>query len=123
MCPVVCACQSPITGTCNGVIYQLAFDAHFYLVSIHPFADGNGRTSRLLMNYILSYHQLPLATIFKEDKLEYYQALEVSRPKDDEEPELGPIRNFMFAQQMKYLAMEIKKYKEAENKGGIRFMF
>ena len=77
-----------------------------------------------LFNFlVLSYHQLPLATIFKEDKLEYYQALEASRPKDDEEPDLGPIRNFIFAQQMKYLAMEIKKYKEAENKGGIRFMF
>ncbi len=103
-------------------IYQLAFDAHFYLVSIHPFADGNGRTSRLLMNYILSYHQLPLATIFKEDKLEYYQALEASRPKDDEEPDLGPIRNFMFAQQMMYLSIEIKKYKQAE-KRGMRFVF
>ncbi|MDR2847524.1 MAG: Fic family protein, partial [Bacteroidales bacterium] len=37
-------------------IYLLAFEAHFRLVSIHPFADGNGRTSRLLMNYILQYH-------------------------------------------------------------------
>ena len=104
-------------------IYQLAFDAHFYLVSIHPFADGNGRTSRLLMNYILSYHQLPLATIFKEDKLEYYQALEASRPQDDEDPDLCPIRDFMFAQQMKYLSMEIKKYRQAEKKGGMRFIF
>ena len=75
------------------------------------------------MNYILSYHQLPLATIFKEDKLEYYQALEVSRPKDDEEPDLRSIRDFMFAQQMKYLTMEIKKYKEAENKKEIKFIF
>ena len=106
-------------------IYQLAFDAHFYLVSIHPFADGNGRTSRLLMNYILSYHQLPLATIFKEDKLEYYQALEASRPVDEDEPNLQPIREFMFAQQNKYLSLEIEKYKLAEKKGnsGIRFMF
>lgn len=106
-------------------IYQLAFDAHFYLVSIHPFADGNGRISHLLMNYILSYHQLPLATIFKEDKLEYYQALEASCPQDDEEPDLCPIRDFMSAQQMKYLSMEIKKYKQAEKKGGggMRFVF
>ena len=75
------------------------------------------------MNYILSYHQLPLATIFKEDKLEYYQALEASRPKDNEEPDLHPIRNFMFAQQMKYLSMEIKKYKQAEKSKGMKFIF
>lgn len=104
-------------------VYQLAFDAHFYLVSIHPFADGNGRTSRLLMNYILSFHQLPLATIFKEDKLEYYQALEASRSDEDEEPNLQPIREFMFAQQSKYLSMEIEKFKKAENNHNMRFIF
>lgn len=105
-------------------VYQLAFDAHFHLVSIHPFADGNGRTSRLLMNYILSYHRLPLATIFKEDKLEYYQALEASRPGDKDEPDLRPIREFMFVQQNKYLSLEVEKYKLAEKKGngGIRFV-
>ena len=32
---------------------NLSFDAHFNLVSIHPFYDGNGRTSRLIMNLIL----------------------------------------------------------------------
>lgn len=104
-------------------VYQLAFDAHFYLVSIHPFADGNGRTSRLLMNYILSYHQLPLATIFKEDKIEYYQALEASRVSDEGDPNLQPIRNFMFSQQAKYLSIEIEKYKQAEGGGNMNFIF
>lgn len=87
------------TVTTPREIYQLAFDAHYYLVSIHPFADGNGRTSRLLMNYILAYHNQPLATIFTEDKLEYYQALEESR--SGEETNLIPIRNFLFSQQEK----------------------
>jgi Fic family protein len=36
---------------------KLSFSAHFDLVSIHPFYDGNGRTSRLLLNYIQAYHR------------------------------------------------------------------
>ena len=32
--------------------YKLSFDAHFHLVTIHPWADGNGRMSRLLMNQL-----------------------------------------------------------------------
>jgi Fic family protein len=86
-------------------IYDLAFDAHYNLVSIHPFADGNGRTSRLLMNYILAYHKQPLAIIFKEDKAEYFQALEQSRTDES----LIPFRNFMYEQQLKYLRQEINK--------------
>jgi len=89
-------------------IYNLAFDAHFYLVSIHPFADGNGRTSRLLMNYILAYHDQPLAIIFKEDKQEYFGALEASRSGN--EVNLIPIRNFLYSQQEKYFFKEIQKY-------------
>jgi Fic family protein len=34
---------------------NLSFDAHFNLESIPPYYDGNGRTSRLLMNYIQAY--------------------------------------------------------------------
>lgn len=102
-------------------IYQLAFDAHFYLVSIHPFADGNGRTSRLLMNYILAYHNLPLATIFAEDKQDYYHALEESR--NAEEASLAPIRQFLFSQQEKYLRQEIEKYEKADRQKDMDFRF
>ncbi|GHT61643.1 cell filamentation protein Fic [Bacteroidia bacterium] len=89
-------------------IYNLAFDAHFGLVSIHPFADGNGRTSRLLMNYILEYHGQPMALIFKEDKLDYFKALEQSR----EQESYTPFRNFMYAQQAKHLSTEISKIQQ-----------
>lgn len=102
-------------------IYQLAFDAHFYLVSIHPFADGNGRVSRLLMNYILAYHNMPLATIFTEDKQEYYEALENARQGED--IDLTPIREFLFSQQEKYFRNEIAKFEEGENGKGIKFRF
>jgi len=44
------------------------FDAHFQLVSIHPWEDGNGRTSRLLMNYIQHFHNEPLSIENSTDK-------------------------------------------------------
>jgi len=86
-------------------IYNLAFDSHFGLVSIHPWADGNGRVSRLLMNYILAYHRQPLAIIFTEDKVDYFRALESSRETEN----LQPFRDFMFCQQIKYFQQELKK--------------
>lgn len=53
--------------------------AHFRLVSIHPFVDGNGRTARLLMNLILEQNGYPPAIIQKEERLQYINALEQSR--------------------------------------------
>lgn len=93
-------------------VYNLAFDAHYKFVTIHPFADGNGRTSRLLMNYILARFNLPLAMLFKEDKAEYYKALEQCRVSDKETT--APIREFMYKQQKKYLEQEISKYRKME---------
>jgi Fic family protein len=50
--------------------------AHFRLVDIHPFADGNGRTARLLMNLILLRAGYPPAIVRQEDRLAYYEALD-----------------------------------------------
>ncbi|MBU1342612.1 MAG: Fic family protein [Proteobacteria bacterium] len=50
--------------------------AHLDLVGIHPFVDGNGRTSRLLMNLILMKHSYFPAIILKNDRKRYYTALD-----------------------------------------------
>lgn len=86
---------------------ELSFAAHFDLVSIHPFYDGNGRTSRLLMNYIQRIHKLPLSFVYKEDKAEYIEALKASRSGKD----LKPFHQFMFMQLTKQLKTEIELYK------------
>lgn len=55
---------------------KIAADAHFKLVSTHPFVDGNGRTARLLMNLILMQEGYPPALIRKEDKRIYINSVE-----------------------------------------------
>ena len=55
---------------------ELAAEAHYQLVTIHPFVDGNGRTARLLMNLILMQHGFPPALIRKRDRLRYISSLE-----------------------------------------------
>lgn len=55
---------------------ELASEAHYRLVTIHPFVDGNGRTARLLMNMILLMHGYPAAIIRKRDRLTYISSLE-----------------------------------------------
>lgn len=50
---------------------------HLSFESIHPFADGNGRVGRTLMNYYLITHNYPPIIIFSEDKYTYYMALAV----------------------------------------------
>ena len=49
---------------------------HAKFENIHPFADGNGRTGRLLMNYFLLIHNHPPIVIHEENRNEYYAALE-----------------------------------------------
>lgn len=106
----------------NDLIEQLyiSFDAHFGLVSIHPFYDGNGRTSRLLMNYIQSLFGLPLGIVFSEDKTDYIEALVETRKEDD----ISIFRNFMSDQYKKHLETEISKYQNSIKKGkGFNFLF
>ncbi len=53
-----------------------AGEAHYKLVTIHPFVDGNGRTARLLMNLLLMMYGYPPAIIRKRDRLTYISSLE-----------------------------------------------
>ncbi|XP_077456081.1 protein adenylyltransferase FICD [Stigmatopora argus] len=56
--------------------------AHYKLVYVHPFVDGNGRTSRLLMNLVLLQARYPPITIRKEQRAEYYAALDTANEGD-----------------------------------------
>lgn len=57
----------------------VAAEAHFRLVSIHPFVDGNGRTARLLMNLLLMQAGYPPAIIRKEDRKWYITSIEAGQ--------------------------------------------
>lgn len=98
--------------------YELSFNAHLNLVIIHPWVDGNGRTARLLMNYIQFYYHLFPAKIFKEDREEYILSL---RQCQDEEAN-QPFLDFMAGQLKKSLSLEIERF-SASQKKGFSFMF
>ncbi|WP_257119480.1 Fic family protein [Aliarcobacter lanthieri] len=57
---------------------ELASFVHIEFVNIHPFIDGNGRTSRLLMNLELIKAGFPPIVIELEDRLEYYKTLDIT---------------------------------------------
>lgn len=59
--------------------YRLSFEAHYRLVTIHPWVDGNGRTTRLLMNMVQRQLNLVPSIVRREDKGEYIQSLIDSR--------------------------------------------
>ncbi|MBW2981700.1 Fic family protein [Candidatus Woesearchaeota archaeon] len=61
----------------KNIIYPLALAIFFHhkFESIHPFSDGNGRTGRVLMNYILSLHNYPPLVISIRSRKEYLDLL------------------------------------------------
>ncbi len=59
-----------------------AAHAHYRLVAVHPFADGNGRTARLLMNLLLIRAGFPPALLPVTERAAYYAALEVANGGD-----------------------------------------
>ena len=65
----------------------LAAEMHERLVTIHPFIDGNGRTSRLIMNLILLQNGYVIANIKGdyETRMEYYQSLETAQTSGNKE--------------------------------------
>lgn len=87
-------------------VYELSFWAHYELVTIHPWADGNGRMSRLLMNLLqMEFGVLP-TKVLKEDKAEYIQALVDTREEED----LSIFVNCMAALHCRHLQSDIEEY-------------
>jgi Fic family protein len=68
-----------------------SFEAHFRLVAIHPFADGNGRTARLLMNLLLLRGGYPPVAVRPEERKIYLDTLEHASMRED----LKPFQIFM----------------------------
>jgi Fic family protein len=86
--------------------YRLSFDAHYQLVTIHPWADGNGRMSRLLMNQLQFEFGIIPTNINKDRKAEYIEALVATRESED----LEVFRNFMFDEHIRNLEQMIHNY-------------
>ena len=78
---------------------------HYEFELIHPFADGNGRTGRLAMNYFLVLRDHPPIVIHEEDRKGYYEALEAW----DREQELEPLRQFLRDQTAKTWEKQIAR--------------
>lgn len=115
MVEALCATINNGLTKSKSLVEQLtcAFDAHSDLVMIHPWNGGNKRTSRLLMNYIERYFDLPLTMVHKEDVYEYLSGLKALKDNNDR----TPFRTFMFAQHIKTLAAEIAEYRNHLSNG------
>lgn len=84
---------------------------HAKFENIHPFADGNGRTGRITMNYLLLLHGHPPVIIHEEDRKDYYSALEAW----DEKQELAPLEDFLKKQTAKTWAKQIERAEKNKN--------
>lgn len=63
---------------------ELAGLLHLKFVTIHPFTDGDGRISRLMMNFVLHKSRYPMLNIEYNRRSSYYRALERSQVNHDE---------------------------------------
>lgn len=90
--------------------YNLSFDAHYHLATIHPWADGNGRMARLVMNMLQFEFRLVPVKVMRDDKAEYIQALVDSRSAES----LEPFRLFMQREHISNLQRELAEYKKSQ---------
>lgn len=84
---------------------------HAKFENIHPFADGNGRTGRLAMNYLLVLNGHPPIVIHEEDRKGYYEALEAW----DRAQELDPLRQFLVDQTAKTWQKQIARMEKQKD--------
>ena len=93
-------------------LYELSFEAHYRIVSIHPWADGNGRMSRLVMNMIQYEAGCIPSIVKKEKRAEYIQSLALSQENDDS----STFVEFMLNHHIENLQKQIDEYKASMEK-------
>ena len=93
----------------NEEIYELSFEAHYRLVTIHPWADGNGRMARLLMNMIQMEARLIPSKVLSTHKVEYIKSLIDTREQED----LSIFTSFMTGMLEFQLRQEIEAFKNS----------
>ena len=105
--------MSELLDEMQGIASENALTAaayfHAKFENIHPFADGNGRTGRLAMNYFLVLHDHPPIIIHQEDREAYYSALEAW----DREQQLAPLEKFLREQTEKTWEKQLVRYAKA----------
>ena len=94
--------------------YDLSFEAHYRLVTIHPWVDGNGRMARLVMNHIQFEFGLIPSKVLKEDKGDYINALIATREADD----MSVFLDFMTGEMIKTLSSDIDAFLKSMDGGG-----
>ena len=88
---------------------KLSFEMQATLIIIHPWQDGNKRTSRLISNYVQKFFDLPIGEVSKEDSVEYLQNLKIYKDTGD----IEPFVEFMSERYVNNLSEEMKKYKQS----------
>ena len=94
--------------------YDFSFEAHYRLVTIHPWVDGNGRMARLVMNHIQFESGLIPAKVLKEDKGDYINALIATREADD----MSVFLDFMTGEMIKTLSSDIDTFLRSMEESG-----
>ena len=89
------------TGQLHAV--ECAAHLHVDFVGIHPFVDGNGRTSRLLMNFELMRRGYLPVIISVEQRLQYYDALDTAHTRGDYAPFIDLVADLEQATLKRYL--------------------
>ena len=90
-------------------VYRMSFEAHYRMVTIHPWADGNGRMARLVMNMIQHEAGVIPSIVKKEKKAEYIQSLSDSQAADNETVFI----NFMRKHHIENIEEQIREYQDS----------
>jgi len=97
-------------------LYELSFMAHYNLVYIHPWADGNGRMSRLVMNMVQHEFGMIPSIVKKESRVEYIESLS----KSQEEKNPAAFLDFMMKHHTENLSRTIEEYKKSISEDALK---